>query len=322
MIEHTLLRDIKKDLKLVETELNHYVDAPIQLLADSSAHLLKAGGKRLRPAFALLAAKFDDYSIDKLLPLAVALELIHMASLVHDDVVDESLTRRGRPTVRAQWDNRVSIHTGDYLFAKSLILISQYEDARVAQVLSQVSVKMCQGEIEQISTAFDAEQHLKDYFYRIKRKTALLISASCQLGSIVSGAPDEIVRGLTFYGYYLGMAFQITDDILDMIADEDELGKPVGSDLRQGIITLPVIYALKHSDSREELLEIVTDRRKGQSSVLRAIEIVKGCEAIDYSFNISEKYLGKAKKQLDILPNIKTKRTLQRIADFINIRRY
>lgn len=322
MIEHKLFRDIRKDLKQVEAELNQYVDAPNPLLAESSAHLLKAGGKRLRPAFALLAAKFYRYSLEHLLPLAVALELIHMASLVHDDVVDASVTRRGRPTVRAQWGNRVSIHTGDYLFAKSLILISKYEDPRVAEVLSRVSVKMCQGEIQQISTAFDADQGLKDYFYRIKRKTALLISASCQLGAVVSGAPDKIVRALALYGYNLGMAFQITDDILDMIADEKELGKAVGSDLRQGIVTLPVIYAMQHSPQRDTLRRIVSTKDKGQPEVLQAIDIIKASGAIDYSFNISQKYIFKAKKQLEMLPNVKTKKTLAQIADFINIRRY
>lgn len=308
MFEHTLFREIRKDLKQVEKELNKYVEAPNEMLAETSAHLLQAGGKRLRPAFALLAGKFHDYSLDELMPLAVALELIHMASLVHDDVVDASLTRRGRPTVRAQWGNRVSIHTGDYLFAKSLILISHYQDPRVAQVLSRVSVQMCQGEIQQIATAFQPHQDIRDYFYRIKRKTALLISASCQLGGVVSGAPDHVIRALTLYGYYLGMAFQVTDDILDLVADERVLGKPVGSDLRQGIITLPVIYAEKNSEHRDVLIKIISHQDKGEGEVLEAIELVKESGGIDYAFSISRKYLEKAKGQLALLPNVGTKK--------------
>jgi len=276
----------------------------------------------LRPAFALLAGKFHHYSLDNLLPLAVALELIHMASLVHDDVVDASLTRRGRPTVRAQWGNRISIHTGDYLFAKSLILISRYQDPRVARVLSQVSVQMCEGEIQQIATAFKPGQGVRDYFYRIKRKTALLISASCRLGAVVAGAPDSVVRALTLYGYYLGMAFQITDDILDMVADESVLGKPVGSDLRQGIITLPVIYAVENSPYREVLVKIISQKDKKEGEVLEAIELVRASGGIDYAFSVSEKYLQKAKVQLALLPDVGTKKTLGKIADFINIRPY
>src|SRR5690606_18868742 len=134
------------------------------------------------------------------------------------------------------WGDKVSLHTGDYLFAKSLLLIAQYENFRIAKILADVSVEMCLGEIQQIVTSFDLNQSLRDYFYRIKRKTAMLISASCQLGAVASNADPVLERSLAKYGHYLGMAFQITDDILDIIADEGELGKPVGSDLRQGII--------------------------------------------------------------------------------------
>jgi heptaprenyl diphosphate synthase len=317
-----LFKEIKNDLKQVEAELHQHVKSDVALLTETSAHLLKAGGKRLRPAFALLAGKFGNYALKKLMPLAVALELIHMATLVHDDVIDASYTRRGIPTVKANWGNKVSIHTGDFLFAKSLLLVSQYENPAVAKVLARVSVEMCQGEIQQIVTAFDSEQNLKDYFYRIKRKTALLISASCQLGAIVSEASDFVIKALKAYGHNLGMAFQITDDVLDMIGDSEEFGKQIGSDLRQGIITLPVILMLNKSDKNILLNEIVKKKNKTEADVQEAIQILKESGGIDQALSISHSYLLKAKKELTKLPKIPTRDALYYIADFIQARKF
>ncbi|MBS4025609.1 MAG: polyprenyl synthetase family protein [Clostridia bacterium] len=317
-----LFAEIKSDLKQVEAELHQHVKSDVALLAETSAHLLKAGGKRLRPAFALLAGKFNNYSLKQLMPLAVALELIHMATLVHDDVIDASYTRRGIPTVKANWGNKVSIHTGDFLFAKSLLLVSQYENPAVARVLSRVSVEMCQGEIQQIVTAFDTEQNLKDYFYRIKRKTALLISASCQLGATVSGAPDYIIKALKAYGHNLGMAFQITDDVLDLVGDSDEFGKQIGSDLRQGIITLPVILMINKGKTSALLKEIVRKKNKNESDVQEAIQILQEGGGIDQALSISHRYLLKAKKELTKLPKIPTRDAMYYIADFVQARKF
>jgi heptaprenyl diphosphate synthase len=317
-----LFYEISDDLKKVEEELKKIVITRDPLLTDTSAHLLNAGGKRLRPAFALLAGKFYNYDLDKLMSLAMALELIHMASLVHDDVVDASMTRRGTPTVKAKWGNRISMHTGDFLFAKSLILIAEYKNKVIPKLLADVSIKMCEGEIQQLITSFNTHQHLKDYFYRIKRKTALLISASCKLGAEACGAPKIISDALYRYGHYLGMAFQITDDILDMVADQSELGKAVGGDLRQGIITLPIIFAMDRSNQKSRLVELIGKKEKSEDEVLEAIEIIKECGAIDEAFDMSNRFIAKAIKQLEFLPDIETRETLRSIALFVNIRRY
>ncbi|MDA8234018.1 MAG: polyprenyl synthetase family protein [Clostridia bacterium] len=318
----SLLKDVKNELKFVEKELQKAVEAPDPLLSETSAHLLNAGGKRLRPAFAILAGKAYNFEREKLLPIAVALELIHMASLVHDDVIDASPTRRGIPTVKARWGNQISMHTGDYLFAKALILISQYSNPMISSVLSDVSVKMCEGEIQQIISSFDVRQGVKDYFYRIKRKTALLISASCQCGALAVDAPMEVVKALGLYGHHLGMAFQIGDDILDLVADQKKLGKPVGGDLRQGIITLPIIYALARSPQRQRLQELVGKREKSEGEVLEAIKIIKESGAVEYSLNMSNRYIVKAKKQLVHLPPARAKDSLVVVADYINNRKY
>ena len=322
MFRIDLFEDIRGDLNIVEKEMEKFVQTPSPLLTKTSSHLLLAGGKRLRPAFALLAGKFHNYSLEKLLPLAVALEMIHMATLVHDDVIDASLTRRGKPTVKAQWGDRISLHTGDYLFSRSLMLISGYNDKRIASVLAKVSIQMCQGELQQLITAFNVNQTKRDYFYKIKRKTALLISASCQLGAIAVEAPDIMVKSLALYGHYLGMAFQITDDILDMTADDAELGKAIGDDIRQGIITLPAIHALQEHNYKGRLSELLQKRNKSKEEVKEAIEMIKNSGGIDYSFSIARKYLEKAKKELLKLPPGDCRRTFELMTDYIYARSY
>ncbi|MBU7006702.1 polyprenyl synthetase family protein [Phosphitispora fastidiosa] len=313
---------IKDELDVVEKELHKVVRTNDPLLTETSAHLLNAGGKRLRPAFALVAGKTCARPSDKLIPLATALELIHMASLVHDDVIDDSYTRRGIPTVKASWGDQVSIYTGTYLFAQSLVLIARCDHPVISRILADISAMMCEGEIQQIVTTFDSQQTVKDYFFRIKRKTALLISASCELGAIACEAPMYHVRALKRYGHYLGMAFQITDDILDFTASAQDLGKPVGSDLRQGIVTLPAIYALLWSDERTRLAEIIRKKEKKEGEVLEAIKIIKECGAIDKAIELSDRYLAKAKKQLEYLPAGRATNSLRTIADFIGRRRF
>jgi len=316
-------KDIAKELQMVEKELSNVVKTPNPLLTETSTHLLNAGGKRLRPALCLLGAKFYNFDLQRILPLAAALELIHMATLVHDDVVDASLTRRGKPTVKAMWGNSISTHIGSYLFAKSLMLIARYEyTPLIFKVLADSSVNMCEGEIQQIAASFDVKQNLRNYLYRIKRKTAMLIAASTQLGAVACGASKSIYLPLYRYGHAVGMAFQITDDILDMVADQREMGKPIGSDLRQGIITLPVIYALDTSRQRERLKELVAKPEKDDGELQEAISIITSSGAIEQSLELVEKYIHKAKQALKELPDRPTRLNLSLAADYVVIRKY
>lgn len=314
--------EIKYELSVVEKELMSAVKCPDPLLTEAATHLVSAGGKRLRPIFCLLGGKFYQFALDKLVPLAVALELIHMATLVHDDVVDSSMTRRGIPTIKARWGNRISAHLGDYLLGKSLVLISQYKDPLIPKVLADTSVKMSEGEIIQIATSFNTNQTLRDYFYRINRKTALLISASCKLGAVACGAPEPLHQALHRFGHHIGMAFQITDDILDMTAEQVKLGKPIGGDLRQGIITLPAIYALHNSPKRERLKKITTNRNKSDEDVQEAITLITECGGVEYAYGVAKKYIAKAKKELGELPEVPVKKTMRTIADFVGIRSF
>ncbi|MDH7576325.1 MAG: polyprenyl synthetase family protein [Bacillota bacterium] len=315
-----ILREIASDLAYVETELEKHALTSNTLLRDTSDHLLKAGGKRLRPALVLLAGKFFNYLLERLGPLAVAIELIHMATLVHDDIIDGASTRRGIPTVRAQWGDPVALYTGSYLLAQALTLVAEHGNAQVARVLADVSLKMCEGEIEQIETIGKLDQGMRAYLRRIKLKTALLISSCCLIGALASDAPPAVARSLKKYGYYIGMAFQISDDILDLVGSEKQCGKPVGSDLRQGIITLPVIYALKDRTWGSRLAQIILTENKEESEWEEIFWLVKVSGALNSSQNLCNLYLAKAKQQLMVLPDLPPRRILAAMADFVGSR--
>ncbi|MDK2821231.1 MAG: heptaprenyl diphosphate synthase component 2 [Clostridia bacterium] len=315
-----LWQEVQADLKKVEDELLKQVNAPDLTFSEAAQHLVKAGGKRLRPAFAILAAKCCGATLEKILPLAVALEMIHMATLVHDDVIDASPLRRGKPTVWAKWGQQVSLHLGDYLFARSLVLVSTYDDPRIPSILARVSVKMVQGEVQQLEAAFDFEATLRDYLDRIYRKTALLISASCELGAIAAGADKETVRHFRNYGLNLGIAFQITDDVLDMTADPEQLGKPIGGDLRQGVITLPAIYALRESSEKQKLAKLIAKRNKSTFEIEEIIKLIKECNGIDYALKLAERYLERARREAFYLPQGQAQDTLIGLTYFVKKR--
>jgi len=311
---------LNKDLGLIEKELELAIQAEHPLLRQASTDLLQAGGKRLRPVFVLLAGKFGDYNIDVIKNVAVSLELIHMASLVHDDVIDDATIRRGKPTIKSQYDNKFAVYTGDYIFARALELITNLERADAHKILSKTFVELCIGEIEQIRDKYNFEQNLRCYLRRIKRKTALLIAASCQLGAIAANVSEEIHRRLYLFGYYVGMSFQITDDILDFTATEEELGKPAGSDLLQGNITLPVLYAMNDFVLRERIIKI--SESTTSSEIKPLVADIKNSEAIKLSIQLSDQYLEKAYKILDEIPSNRAKSSFHNIAKYIGKRKF
>lgn len=317
-----LFDPVSTELNMVETGLLTSIDTDLPVLEQAASHLIKAGGKRLRPAFVLLAAKFFGDEVKHAIPLAISLELIHMASLVHDDVIDDSELRRGKPTVKSQWGNRLSIYTGNYVLAKSLALAADYQRRDVIEVMANTSMSICEGEIRQMRSCFDVGQGLKDYLRRIERKTALLIAVSCQLGAMVSMASPEHVQALKRFGYYLGMAFQITDDILDFVADESILGKPVGSDIRQGVITLPAIYAIRCSPQGKRLAELLSSPESCSERAEEIIGLITDSDGIDYAYYASNRFTEMALRQLDRLPDVRVKESFRRITEFISGREY
>lgn len=310
---------LKSDLDMVERRLHDEVHTSQYNLKKASAHLLKAGGKRIRPVFVLLAGKFGRYDVAKLTQVAAALELIHMASLVHDDVIDDAATRRGTPTVKSEWGDRMAMYTGDYIFARALVLLAEFSDVRIHQLLSESIVAMCEGEIEQIRDFYNKEQNLRTYLRRIKRKTALLLSVSCTLGAMVAECSPREVRLLERYGYNAGMAFQIIDDILDLTSTPKKLGKPVGSDLRQGNLTLPVLFALQNSRDALRLRNLI-GREMTTAEVEEAVKIVKSSGGIEYARTMADRYMEKCLGALRQLPHTDARTKLEGIAHFINER--
>lgn len=310
---------LKSDIDVVERRLHDEVHSPQRNLKKASTHLLKAGGKRIRPIFVLVAGKFGNYDVDRLAKVATSLELIHMASLVHDDVIDDATLRRGTPTVKSEWGNRMAMYTGDFIFARALVLLSELPNVQVHQLLSKSIVSMCEGEIEQIRDFYNVDQNLRTYLRRIKRKTALLLSISTTLGALVADCKRETVRALERYGYYAGMAFQIIDDILDLTATSKKLGKPVGNDLRQGNLTLPVLYALENSPDRERLRTNI-HRHMTDAEAEDSIRIVKSSGGLEYARRMADGYMAKCLRALEELPQIEATRQLTAIAHFINER--
>lgn len=322
-IKNKLFLEIKDELLKVEEELYREAESFEEpRFRQSALYLLEGGGKRLRPALVLLGGKFYDYSLERLKPLAVAVELMHMATLVHDDIIDHAQMRRKRPTVNFLHGKEFSLAFGDYLFGKSLFLATTCRHPKVLDLFALLSKEMCRGEIQQNFTAFDYKQNIRHYLYRIKRKTAFLISVSCQVGALLSSAPFQAVKALASYGYNLGMAFQLRDDILDFKADAKELGKPVANDLREGIFTLPVIVALNKSPQSDRLVELLCKSVKSEKEIKEIMYLIKDCGALDYAERVAERYEKKALRSLELLPQGKAKKNLERIAAFVTSRNF
>ncbi|OCA90932.1 heptaprenyl diphosphate synthase component II [Bacillus sp. FJAT-27225] len=311
---------LNSDLTLIEKTLEDTIQAESLLLRQASLHTLQAGGKRIRPVFVLLAAKFGNYDIERVKHVAVSLELIHMASLVHDDVIDDAELRRGQPTIRSKWDNRIAMYTGDYILALSLEVMTNIENPVAHRILANTIVEVCIGEIQQIRDKYRFNQTIRDYFRRIKRKTAILIAVSCELGAVAGGADREISRKLYRFGYYVGMSYQIIDDILDFTGTEKELGKPAGGDLLQGNITAPVLYAMEDPLLREKIMAV--SEHTSQQEMNEIIDSIKKSSAIDQSMALSNRYLEKALTILETLPQNKAKKTLNDIAKYIGKRKF
>jgi heptaprenyl diphosphate synthase len=314
----------KKDIAAIERELEDSVYSQHSMLRETSLHLLKAGGKRIRPVFVLLAGEFGNYRLETMKNVAVPLELIHMATLVHDDVIDDADTRRGQLTVRSKWDNRIAMYTGDYIFAKSLGIITRIPNPTVHQVMSRAIVQVCIGEMEQIRFFFHTDQTIRDYLLRIKRKTALLIAISCQLGALAAEAPDWVSNKLYSFGYNVGMAFQIRDDILDLCGTEKQIGKPPGSDVRQGNITIPVLFALQDPNLKSAILGELSriEQLDGQTDVSRFLDMIRSSDGVAKAEALSQKYIDKAIAALEDLPDSRAKKDLIEVAHFIGNRSY
>ncbi len=324
MLNFLKVHAVKKKLEEVEAYLDKVLDFDHPEMRAYALRTLHAGGKRVRPSLTILTASMFKNE-DNIVPLAAAMELLHMASLIHDDVVDEADTRRGQATINVLKNNRYAIHVGDYILAEAIDIISKQPNAdRLLAIMGDLSAEMSLGEVEQLRSTYDVHQTVEDYNYRIDRKTALLMATSCQAAAVASGASEDEINRFYQIGYNLGMDFQIKDDLLDMTLDSEKLGKPAGSDLARGIMTLPTILVLEKSFAeRDELINLIENRfPKGQDDVDRAIAIVLAQNGISDAEVYAEQYLKQAEADIAALPDYPMKKVLLEGVDYLRERAF
>jgi geranylgeranyl pyrophosphate synthase len=315
---------LREDLERVERKMREASRIEYQQLRTTLDYLLGSGGKRLRPALVLLSSKFYPADAEKVTSLAAAVETLHTATLIHDDLIDHAFLRRGNPTLNAMWNSAATVLTGDYLFARAADFAAETRSVRVVSIFAQTLMTICGGELKQIFGSDEGQPTAtaREYYYqRIYSKTASLFAASAETGAILSGAPEPEVQALRDYGYNLGMAFQIVDDILDFAGNEGELGKPVGSDLRQGIITLPTIYFLEAQPEDETVSKVLSGRGKGDDEVRAAVEIIKESGAIESSTAEAKGFAARSRDALSTLPDNEYRQAMLDLTDFVVERR-
>lgn len=321
MLINKMLYVIKNDLSALEKELANQVHSDVPLITDIGKHLVKAGGKRLRPALYFLSAHSNEkYDLQYVLPMAVTIEMIHMASLVHDDVLDKAALRRGVPTANIKWGNNISILSGDFLFARAFGLVADKDyDRRILLRLADVICGLSEGEIHQNDKHYELRTE-EEYYTAIAKKTADFIAASCEIGGIVAKLPKDETDRLYIYGKCLGMAFQITDDILDLTSNDKTIGKPAGNDILQGVITLPVLRAAHTSVDRKRLIGLITNNKLDSAMVEEAVKITRESDGIDYARQKVHAYLAQAKEALPNNVPKKIRKSFIDIIDFISSR--
>lgn len=310
---------IREDLKHVELEFKKNLDSDVYLIRKVGEYILNNGGKRLRPSLLLLSAKLCGYKGNRHIPLAAVVEFIHTATLLHDDVVDNANMRRGKASTNTLWGNGASILIGDFLFSKSFHLTVADGDLSILKLLSGTTTQMAEGEVLQLLKGSDVGKNEKDYLSVVTNKTASLIAAACQIGAILGKVSIDKEKVIAKYGMALGIAFQLVDDCLDYTSNNEELGKAIGNDLKEGKITLPLICTIKNATSAEKeeiLAAIESDDLKGAqlSSVIGLINKYKG---IDYTLSMARQYVESAKACLNIFePNIE-RAALIALADYV-----
>jgi len=313
---NAIYEPIQEDLTKVENRLNSISKVDFDFQSKLLGHSLKGSGKRIRPALVLLSGKSYTYNLDALLPMAIAVEAMHTATLVHDDAIDKSLVRRGRPTINSLWGEDQAMLLGDYLFAKAGDLACTTQNLQVVRLVSQALMTISSGEIRQSLDAFNVEQTHEHYFQRIASKTASLFSIATESGAILSQAPPASVEALKEYGLNLGIAFQIVDDVLDFVGTEAEMGKPVGSDLAQGTLTLPAMFLLERYPQDNPVKRLFQGGDKTQNIKL-AIELVRESSIIQECYAIASDYSSKACRNLEQLPDNASRHSLLELANYV-----
>ena len=312
----SLEAELRARLDDVEEALQKAVRADTEFLTESASHLIEAGGKRFRPMLVLLAGHFGDPTDPRLVPGAVAIELTHLATLYHDDVIDEADARRGQPSANARWDNTVAILTGDYLFARASEISSEL-GTDVSRLLARTIAVVCDGQIREVRMAGRLDQTEEGYMTTIRRKTAALIATSCRLGGMLSEASAGHIDVLERFGDALGTGFQLSDDIMDLVSTERELGKEPGVDVKEGVYTLPVIQALERN---AELRELLAGGPPDGEAWTRAVALASDDENLLAAREAVTREVRRATELASQLPEGPARTALIHLAEFIALR--
>ncbi len=301
-MNNSLFEPVAKEIVLVEDGIRAVADVQDPWLVDLLSYIVNSGGKRVRPALTLLAGKLQGSTDhDGLIPVAMGVELLHTATLVHDDTIDHSPKRRGKPTAASIWGWGVATLAGDYLFSRAAESVSQANSVRADRLFAQTLMALCTGELEESFSSFSPDQTRDAYLTRIGNKTAALFAMATECGGIVTGASEEAIDGLRSYGHALGMAFQIVDDILDFTAREEDLGKPVASDLLQGHLTLPTLILREQHPSDNPIRDIIENRQVEKNLEL-AIKMVRNSGIVSECYDVAQGYVDDACRALDVFP--------------------
>lgn len=297
---------IRPDLDAVEARLDGAIGSEVRTLSTLTAHILRAGGKRLRPAMVALSARAHQSGIaqTRIATIGAAVELIHMASLVHDDVVDNTATRRGKPTANALFDNSVAVISGDYILARAMRLLADDGDARLLRIIADITVTMSEGEVMEITAGGRHDLPMAEYLEILRKKTAVFLEGCCRCGAVLAEADERTENALAQYGCRLGMAFQLADDLLDYIGDPEITGKPRGSDLRDGRATMPFLLALHDAKpaEREQLLEAFGDPALDDAAVQRICTVITAYGGFDRTRDFAQEQVELADAAIVSLP--------------------
>ena len=317
-IKHRILSLVKDDLSEIEVALEQNLNPHFDLVSQIAGHILFSGGKRLRPLLMVLSARLCGYDGNYEKTFSTIFEYLHAATLLHDDLVDEATLRRGKPVAHSIWGNAITVLVGDFLLARSLSIAAETKRPDVIKVVAEITENMSQGEIHQLMKKGCIDLTETEYMEIIERKTAVLFQGTCRVGALISGVSKEKENALAGYGFNIGIAFQMVDDLLDYSQNTPALGKKVGADLKEGKLTLPVIYSLQSADAtdRIQMEKIIKNKDFSMEDFETLIAIMKKYGGQTYTQKVAQKYVENAKNALEIFKNSTTKEILLTIADY------
>jgi octaprenyl-diphosphate synthase len=314
-----IFEPIRDDLEAVEAEFVRHIQSRVALIPEMGRYIQKSGGKRVRPAVLLMAARLGGYTGDRAVLYASVVEFIHTATLVHDDIIDGADQRRGRMAVHSRWGNDITVLLGDYLYIKSMAMALTHDSLEIIRLLCDVTLRMIEGELYQLTKTGDVDIPEEEHFEIIRRKTAFLFGGCAQIGGMLGAVTPEREAALREYGFNLGVAFQLVDDLLDYTADQTVLGKPIGGDLREGKVTLPVILLLaRGGPEADRLIRTVVEERAVSPEQWRDIlRLLREHRATDSAYERAVEYANRAKACLGVFPPSRERDALMALPDYV-----